>query len=138
MVKASVNGQDTVSNHWDRVAHAIETASLILGQLVTLRVHKRCTSVRPEDDAASALAKHPFTCGSDGGVRQGRPKLGNGGWRDTRRGAGDTHLGPHIANQRAFLLASNLLMEPVTLAVVTWRRARELFGSSSVNKEYRS
>jgi hypothetical protein len=40
MVKASVNGQDTVSNHWDRVAHATETSSLILGQFVTLRLHQ--------------------------------------------------------------------------------------------------
>ena len=40
MAKASVNGQDTLSSYWDRVAKAIETSSLILGQLVTLGVHQ--------------------------------------------------------------------------------------------------
>ena len=40
MVKASVNAQDHVSNHWDRVARPVETSSLILGQFVTLRVRQ--------------------------------------------------------------------------------------------------
>jgi hypothetical protein len=40
MAKASVNGQDPLSNHWDRVARPVETSSLILGQFVTLRVHQ--------------------------------------------------------------------------------------------------
>jgi hypothetical protein len=98
---------------------------------------KRRTSVRPKDDRAKRLAKHLFT-GAGPTSEVFWRKLDKGGWRDTRRGAGDTHLGPHTWQSRVFLMAGNLLMKPMTLPVVSRRRVRGVFESACVNKEYRS
>jgi hypothetical protein len=54
MAKPSVNGQDPLSNHWDRVARAVETSSLILGQFVTLRVHPTMYQRETHDDVTIA------------------------------------------------------------------------------------
>ena len=99
---------------------------------------KRRTSVRPKDEGACGQ-RNTFSPG--GRVVASEVfwrKLDKGGWRDTRRGAGDTHLGPHPGNRGFFLMAGNLLLKPMALPVVSRRRDRETNGSSCVNKEYRS
>jgi hypothetical protein len=138
MVKASVNAQDTVSTVGVVLPRAIETSSLILGQFVTLRVQPT-TYQRETGKTASPRADIFFLPRSVGGVRPSSAETKKG-WlaRHDTWGGGHAHLGPHTGNRGLSPWQATCCWNLMTLPVVSWRRARELFESSHVNKEYRS
>src|SRR5438105_3683802 len=63
---------------------------------------KRRTSVRPKDHGASGQAKYLFIGGRVATSAVFWRRLDKGGWRDTGRGAGDTHLTPQPGNRGFF------------------------------------